>query len=297
MVQDYTIADIIQFRNINWQKSAQFFYLEEIPTIHENAYFQPNYYSYGFVDSGTLIIEVDHKEHIIQGQSILIYRPGQVIRIKHIEPNTKGAFVLFTHQFLTHSVDNIFSLYKHSFLSQDYSSNIKLTAPDFIRFKNIFLDIFNILHKAPISTWEHIARSLSSALVLETNELLKTYSHSKTTSKQASSIEMVSEFRALVNENYKHNRKLDYYASQLNISTGYLHKVVKQLIGESPGEVIYNQLENDAKSQLSYSNKTVSEIAYDLGFHDLHHFSKFFKKRTGMSPNTYKLGIQNIHFN
>lgn len=86
---------------------------------------------------------------------------------------------------------------------------------------------------------------------------------------------------------------VQYMAEKLNISAGYLTDVLKQESGKTALEHIHIYLISEAKNQLISDNKTVSEIAYALGFENLSYFSRLFKKEVGITPVLFKKQILN----
>lgn len=82
-----------------------------------------------------------------------------------------------------------------------------------------------------------------------------------------------------------------YCASELCLSPSYFGDVVRSVSGESPTQVIQRFLIDRAKSLL-VSGLTVTQVADELGFEYPQHFSRFFKKHTGMKPSKYVTSIQ-----
>lgn len=77
-------------------------------------------------------------------------------------------------------------------------------------------------------------------------------------------------------------------ANQLNLSPNYLSGLLTNLTGQSTQNHIHNKLIEKAKIQLSTTNSSISEIAYDLGFEHPASFSKLFKNKTKMSPVEFR---------
>lgn len=80
-----------------------------------------------------------------------------------------------------------------------------------------------------------------------------------------------------------------YCGEQLNMSSNYLSDLLKKETGKSAKDHIYAFVVNRAKNKLLGSTASISEIAYDLGFEYPQHFSKLFKKQTGISPAKYRI--------
>jgi AraC family transcriptional regulator, transcriptional activator of pobA len=79
-----------------------------------------------------------------------------------------------------------------------------------------------------------------------------------------------------------------YCADQLNISANYFGDLIKKETGKSAQEYIQLKLINIAKDRIFDTSKSVSEIAYELGFKHPQHFSRMFKHETGYTPNEYR---------
>ena len=76
-------------------------------------------------------------------------------------------------------------------------------------------------------------------------------------------------------------------AERLSLSPNYFGDLVKRETGETPHEHIQRFLVERIKKSLAEGEKTISEIAYDMGFNYTHHLSRMFKNATGMSPKEY----------
>jgi AraC-like DNA-binding protein len=79
-----------------------------------------------------------------------------------------------------------------------------------------------------------------------------------------------------------------YLAEQLHVSPDYLSGVLKTLTGMNTQQHIHEKLIEKAKQQLSATNLSVSEIAYQLGFEHSQSFSKLFKAKTNLSPLAFR---------
>ena len=82
--------------------------------------------------------------------------------------------------------------------------------------------------------------------------------------------------------------KVEYVASELNLSANYLSSLLKSLTGSSTQQHIHQKLIEKAKERLSTTSLSVSEIAYSLGFERPASFTKLFKNKTEMSPLEFR---------
>ena len=81
---------------------------------------------------------------------------------------------------------------------------------------------------------------------------------------------------------------VSYFADQLHLSSNYFGDLVKKETGKSAQEYIQSKLIDVAKEKVFDPNKTVSEIAYELGFKYPQHFSRMFKQQVGYSPKEFR---------
>ena len=77
-------------------------------------------------------------------------------------------------------------------------------------------------------------------------------------------------------------------ASELNLSANYFGDLIKKETGKSANEYIHLKLIDAAKTKIFDANKSVSEIAYELGFKYPQHFTRVFKQHTGVTPHEYR---------
>jgi YesN/AraC family two-component response regulator len=78
------------------------------------------------------------------------------------------------------------------------------------------------------------------------------------------------------------------YAVQLNISPNALAKITKAHFNMTLTNLIAERIIIEAKRELYLTNKSIKEVAYELGYDDEYYFSRFFKKNVNISPQTYR---------
>ncbi|APD06295.1 msm operon regulatory protein [Flavobacteriaceae bacterium UJ101] len=79
------------------------------------------------------------------------------------------------------------------------------------------------------------------------------------------------------------------YASRLHISPNYLSESVKRSTGKNAKQILLNHKMIMAKSLLQQRKKSISEIAFEMGFSEPTNFTKFFKQMTGLTPNQFRI--------
>ncbi len=101
-------------------------------------------------------------------------------------------------------------------------------------------------------------------------------------------IEVIRKFNYLVDIHYKTKRKVSDYAELLFKSPKTLSNLFSLYNQKSPQRIILDRLALEAKRLMHFTDKQNQEIAFELGFNDPAHFSRFFKKMTQMTPSEYR---------
>lgn len=99
---------------------------------------------------------------------------------------------------------------------------------------------------------------------------------------------IMAKFVQLIDEWYKSEKSVAFYAEKLNISANYLNVLSNRVLQKSASFLIQERVLLEAKRLLKISDKTIKAIVFDLGFYDNASFSKFFKSHTNMTPSQFK---------
>ena len=98
----------------------------------------------------------------------------------------------------------------------------------------------------------------------------------------------VETLRGLVEEHFRRERLLSFYADKLAMTPDRLNDHVKRATGVTAGHLIRHRVLTEAKRQLVFTGAPIHEIAYDLAFSDPSHFTRFFRKQTGTTPQEFR---------
>jgi AraC-like DNA-binding protein len=95
-------------------------------------------------------------------------------------------------------------------------------------------------------------------------------------------------FIKLVEDHFRHERRVSWYAKELDITSKYLSESVKTVSHRTPNEWIDYYITLELRVQLKNSIKNIKEIAEELHFPNQSFLGKFFREHVGMSPSKYR---------
>lgn len=100
--------------------------------------------------------------------------------------------------------------------------------------------------------------------------------------------QLVARFRTAIEGGFRRNLSIPAYARQLQVSESRLRSACLRTTGEPPIHLLHARMLLEAKRQLYYTGRPVSEIAYEMGFDDPAYFTRFFSRRVGVSPRAFR---------
>lgn len=101
-------------------------------------------------------------------------------------------------------------------------------------------------------------------------------------------VDLIARYRQLVEERYRRSDDVCAYAAALGVTSGRLRDACQRVTGGSPLKLLHERVMLEARRALFYSNMTVSEVAFHLGFEDPAYFSRFFTRHAGCSPRAFR---------
>jgi AraC-like DNA-binding protein len=227
-----------------------------------------------------------------QDGTLVFIAPGQVMgiqpNVKTFEP--KGWALLFHPQLIEGT-----ALGKHiqdySFFSYDVNEALHLSEKE----RQIVLDCFGkIQYELEQSIDKHSKKLIASNIELFLNYCTRFYDRQFITRDNLHT-GILERFENLLNNYFSSENPANiglpsvaYCADELNLSSNYFGDLIKKETGKSAQEYIQSKIIDVAKELIFDHNKSVSEIAYDLGFKYPQHFSRLFKQKVGVTPNEYR---------
>lgn len=235
-------------------------------------------HTFHLLEKGIITIKIDFQKYEIKSPSIVYMHPNQVHRIMAFEDVRVSSCAINNEN-----------------LNPEYLKLLEDITP--VKPLLLTKETFSIISEAislcmKFSERKH-GKLYHSLLKDSCNALaglvISQYIEQSKSPDKLSRFETVTKaFNEILERNYSTTKRPTEYAQKLNISTPYLNECVKNTTGYSVSHHIQQRIMLEAKRLLYHSNKSVKEIAAELGFDDYPYFSRLFTKVTGMTALTFR---------
>jgi AraC family transcriptional regulator, transcriptional activator of pobA len=247
-----------------------------------------NYYSLIWFTNGNGTVKADFSEYNFKSNSLFAFAPYQPFMfssnkkmsgvVLHFHPDF---FCIHKHQAEVACNGVLFNnIYNPPFIQLDDTNTESLDRiiQDIkIEMQNIALAQYELL----ISYLKIILINLSRIKVKQTPTIDATVLENKEPF-------ILQNLKDAIEKDFKTKHSASDYANTLNISANALAKITKTHFNKTITDLISERIVIEAKRELYLTNKTVKEIAYELGYDDEHYFSRFFKTNADVSPQIYR---------
>ncbi|WP_293671746.1 AraC family transcriptional regulator [uncultured Parabacteroides sp.] len=226
-----------------------------------------------------------------QEGTIVSFAPGQVIGIELKEEARPSSVGIVFHPDLIRGTSLGENIKQYSFFSYEVNEALHVSEEE----RQIIIDC---LDKVRIEL-SHAIDKHSKTLIAKNIELLLDYCmrfyERQFNTRSKVNKDILVQFENLLDDYFQGKNAesngyptVKYFADKVFLSPNYFGDLIKKETGQTAQQYILSKLISLAKDRIINSNRSVSEIAYELGFQYTQHFSRLFKKNVGCSPNEYK---------
>ena len=223
--------------------------------------------------------------------TLVFLAPGQVIGSHGDEFYQPQGQALVFHADFIHGTSLGRHMNDYSFFS--YTTNEALHLSE--RERQIILDSFSkINYELEHGVDKHSKKLIATNIELFLNYCVRFYDRQFIT-RDNTNKGILERFETLLHDFFSSNKPQEvglpsvaYCAGELNLSPNYFGDLIKKETGKSAHEFIQLKLIDTAKGKIFNANKSLSEIAYELGFKYPQHFTRVFKQHVGMTPLEYR---------
>ncbi len=227
-----------------------------------------------------------------QEGTLVFLAPGQVAGVNsNGETYQPKGYALVFHSDLIHGTPLGKHIQDYSFFGYQFNEALHLSE----RERKIVLDCFSkIEYELEHAIDKHSKRLIVSNIELFLDYCIRFYDRQFIT-RDTVHKGVLERFENLLNNYFQTDNpqtiglpSVAFCANELHLSPGYFGDLIKKETGKTAQEYIQSKIIEVAKERIFDQSKSVSEIAYDLGFKYPQHFTRLFKQRVGQSPNEFR---------
>ena len=229
---------------------------------------------------------IDTQEQLVRKNDVLIISERHVMDNFMASPDLEGLAIILSVGFFKDIIQNVSDISSLFLFSPNHPViNFSQNEAD------VFISYFNLIKQKMTDTENLFRRDVVRTLLLAmfydlSNVIFRTQQNHDNRQSRADII--FTKFIRLVEENYKRERRVGWYAEQLCITPKYLSETVKQVSRRTPNEWIDNYVILEIRVLLKNSTKSIKEISMNMNFPNQSFLGKFFKEHVGMSPSEYR---------
>ena len=234
------------------------------------------------VESGSLELLLNDQSQIVDSVSFFSI-PKNISHGLRMNPDMKGWVISLYDK----SLENMLKLDSDIINKMDEIHISKLSEED-----KLINDAFTTIHKCIDEYYSDLPGKQHALQYLVGMMLLRLYRVSVTSSAVNVSDNKnkiyYRRFVQLIKEMKSFKVGVEEYATRLNISSGHLNRICKDVSGLSPKDVVINFFIDEAKIYLRNFEMSIAEISYELDIEDPAYFTRLFKKRTELTPKEFR---------
>lgn len=247
-------------------------------------------FSYVLVLSGTARLSVDEVGYAVKACDLCVLTPLHLTFFSQMSDSFRCLILCVEKRF----VDRMNTMdIQHRIvrgMNLHLSPVVSLVASDAEVVRQCMENLRRQLGRTSHRYYLEILQNALTGFYLEVDNVLDRYVTDESTAGgvQQHYAAVLQRFISLLMENYREKHTVGFYAERMHFTPQYLTEIVKRQTGRTVNDFIFEMLYCEARNLLNVSDASVQQIAEELNFSDQAAFSKFFKRRSGMSPLEFR---------
>lgn len=250
----------------------------EVEDLHKHTF-----YEILWIKKGKTKQFIDYQEYEITDNTLFFISQGQLHSFEAWQ-GLEGFTILFTEDFFLLNQQNKDFLFELSFLDNLYANPFLDLSPEDVSEIEPIIALL-VSENSRIAPSAAILQSLLHVLLAKIQRCIDQKQTSRYPKRY---LLQFKQFKKLLDEHFAQQFTVIDYAEKLSITQHHLNLISKEVAGKTTTEIIRARVMLEAKRMLSFSDMTVTEIAYQLGYEENSYFSRVFKKETGLSPVEFR---------
>lgn len=237
-------------------------------------------------DQGEAIFKIDVHKYHVKAPAVIIIMVGQTCELSSYSNDLQGRAIVMSSSF----TDTLFVGAEGDYTHKLYSSMINNPLLNLDKDQNVFSEYYQLLKnivQSPHSEFKiNAVHHLTLAMFYGYSHMKHDMnSYNKGTSRRD---DIYTAFMEAVGKHYKAERKVEFYADILCVTSKHLSQVVKEVSGRTASDIIDDYVITEIKALLISTNMTIQQISDYLNFPSQSVFGKYVKRITGISPKRYR---------
>ncbi|SHM74419.1 Helix-turn-helix domain-containing protein [Chitinophaga jiangningensis] len=226
-----------------------------------------------------------------QEGTLMFIAPGQVVGVQPKNGVQARGWSLAFHPDLINGTSLGKNIHEYSFFSYDVNEALHLSEKE----RQIVLDCFAKIQYELMHAIDHHSKKLITANIELFLHYCNRFYDRQFITRDHENKGTVEKFERVLHDYFLSDQPqqqglptVGYCADTLHLSANYFGDLIKKETGKSAQEYIQNKVIELAKERVFDFEKTISQVAYELGFKYPQHFTRLFKQRVGITPNEYR---------
>ncbi|MFL9833687.1 helix-turn-helix domain-containing protein [Chryseobacterium terrae] len=263
---------------------------EDMDAIDLNYPIKIKCFSFLLVTGGEVKLNIDFQEITLHNKDIVFLYPNNVLELIKISSEASFQNLFISVEYFTNLNLKLNSADALQILSNNFSRVVSLCSESFDNIHRSFkrLEVLNN-PESEVIFYEEIQKGIVNLVMYELAGYVQ--KQQNPLMKILRKEDIAIKFSHLVATHYQTRRDVQFYADQIFITRTHLTRVIKDVYLKNPKQIIEDKIISEAKILLLKSEFSISQVLTELKFQDQPTFTKFFKKKTGFSPNAYRKSL------
>ena len=239
----------------------------------------------GLCTKGQINYRMDTEKQIVEAGDLLVVSERHIIEEYKPSEDMEGLCIMMSVDFFHEIIKTVHDV-SSLFVFARMRPILKLQPEEINTFKEYFQFIKQKLSDNHNHFRKDLIRTLMLAMFYDVGNVI--YRVKNVNESNMSSEKVFTAFLKMVEENCRKERRVAWYAQQLQITPKYLSQAVKRVSGQAAVEWIENYVTMELRVMLKNSSLSIKEIANEMNFPNQSFLGKYFKEHTGMTPSAYR---------
>ena len=240
-----------------------------------------------FCDSGELTFELNYTSYTLKENGFLIITPLDILTFERTSDDYCSTVLVLPSETFSPILKDV-NILNFKYMKQ--SPVISLQNEYLALYKQILATLWQMKELVGEEEFDKIATLQISSLSVVQQDYYKKYVADKGNTYEyiPRKKELFGNFINRLLEARLVSREVLFYANELGVSSGYLNEVCNEVSGHSAKAIIDSAVTARLKYELSYTTKSVQELADDFNFPSQSYFTRYYKRMTGLTPSEFR---------